>query len=234
MSLDLSISNEGTILTYSDATGVKHTKSVDLSDFIRAVSTNVAFDMGFLPAGTRYLGVKGDQTQIAVERPAASYDVCFGNTSTQLGKAHLPAALFLFTLTKANDAYFVNDTRIFALKQDNVMLAIDPLYQYPTPNVYEDSRVCWGYNEEAIKNFKNLSALNGVVRRFFTAPFNHDLFRTRCVSGEFPWSNVGGDHTAADYLKFLTNQPFKPDWLVPHHLYNNFDAAIKGIFRHGA
>jgi hypothetical protein len=175
MSLDLSISNEGCILTYKDAAGMRHTKSVDLSDFVRIVSTNVAFDMGFLPIGTRYLGVKGDQTQIAVERPAAQYDVSFGS-GTQIGKAHLPAALMLFTLTKANEAYFVSDSRIFALKQDNVMLSIDGLYHYPTPNVYEDARICWGQNEEVIKNFKNLSALNGVVRRFFTAPFNNDLF----------------------------------------------------------
>ncbi len=233
MSLQLSIEAEGSTLAYRDTNGITHTKSIDFSDFIRAVSGSVAFDMGFLPIGTRYLGIKGDQTHVAVERPAASYDVSFGN-GTAVGKVNLPAALMLFTLTKANDAYFVADTRIFALKQDNVMLNIDALYQYPTPNVFEDARVCWGQNEEATKNLRTLSALNGVVRRFFTAPFNNDLFRNQHVSKDFPWDSVAGDRTPLEYLKFLTQQPFKPQWLVPHHIYTTFDNATKSVFRNGA
>lgn len=236
--LQLQISDSGTNITHVDSNGNHQTKSVDLSDLVKVLSTNVAFDMGFLPIGTRYLGVKGDQIHIAVERPASAYDVSFSNGSTTkvLGKANLPAALFLFVLTKANDAFFVNNAYIFAIKQDNIMLGIDGLYQYPTPNVFTDARICWGSNEEAIKNFRSLAALNGAVRRFFTAPFNSDLFNQSMVSQSFPWAKVGADSSgqAERYLKFLTENPFNSDWLMPHrNEMKNFDSAIKLIFKHG-
>jgi hypothetical protein len=237
--LDVNIVESGTTLTYTDPTGNKQVKGIDLTDLVKVLSTNVAFDIGFLPIGTRYLGVKGDQTHIAVERPASTYDVSFssrGRAADAVGKANLPPALFLFILTKANDHYFVSNSYIFAMKQNNIMLGIDGLYSYPTPNVFPDARICWGQNEEAIKNFKSLAALNGAVRRFFTAPFNDDLFQTSCLNSKFPWAQVSRDNesVAQSYLKYLTEHPFDTEWLLPHSReYKNFDTAIKTIFKHG-
>jgi hypothetical protein len=238
--LDINISENGSTLTYTDATGNKQVKAIDLTDLVKVLSKDVSFDMGFLPIGTRYLGIRGDQIHVAMERPAGVYDVSFatGSNVEVVGKAHLPAALFLFVLTKANDAYFVGNSYIFAMRQDNIMLGIDGLYQYPTPNVFPDARICWGQNEEAIKNFKSLAALNGVVRRFFTAPFNHDLFNTGHLSSKFPWSKVaradGEGNSAKSYLKFLTENAFEGEWLVPQReSLRNFDSVIKAIFKPG-
>jgi len=158
----------------------------------------------------------------------------YSNTPKALGKANFPASLFLFNLTKANEFYFVTNAYIFAMKQDNIMLGIDGLYRYPTPNVFQDARICWGKNEEAIKNFKSLAALNGAVRRFFTAPFNSDLFATHNLSPKFPWGKLTrtpDSDTAEQYLSFLTKNPFDNEWLVPHTSeFKNFDTAIKTIF----
>jgi hypothetical protein len=237
--LDVNITEAGTTLTYTDPAGSKQVKGIDLSDLVKLLSTSVAFDMGFLPIGTRYLGVKGDQTHIAIERPAAQYDVAYHGRSgsiAQIGKVNLPAALFLFVLTKANDHYFVSHSHIFAMRQNNIMLGIDGLYRYPTPNVFPDARICWGQNEEAIKNFKSLAALNGAVRRFFTAPFNEDLFQTSHVSAKFPWTQVsrGDGLTVPNYFKFLVENTFDSEWLVPHNAeFKNFDTAIKTVFRNG-
>lgn len=239
--LDVKIVESGTTLTYTDPiTGNKQVKGIDLTDLVKVLSTNVAFDMGFLPAGTRYLGIKGDQTHIAVERPAGVYDISFASRApgpaSVVGKANLPAALFLFVLTKANEHYFVSNSYVFAMKQNSIMLGIDGLYRYPTPNIFQDGRICWGTNEDAIKNFKSLAALNGAVRRFFTAPFNDDLFQTSYVSSKFPFGQVqrNDNSLAANYLKFLTENPFDTEWLAQSGSeYKNFDTAIKTIFRHG-
>ena len=239
--LDVKIAETGTTLTYTDpVTGGKQVKGVDLTDLVKVLSTNVAFDMGFLPIGTRYIGIKGDQTHIAVERPAGIYDISFSSRGSgggeHIGKANLPAALFMFVLTKANEHYFVSNSYVFAMRQDSVMLGIDGLYKYPTPNIFPDARICWGQNDEALKNFKSLAALNGAVRRFFTAPFNDDLFQTSHLSSKFPWGQVPRDTVspAAGYLKFLTEHPFDNEWLATHNSeFKNFDTAVKTIFKHG-
>lgn len=234
--LQVEIEEGGTTLIHTDSNGIRHVKSIDLSELVKVLSSNTALDMGFLPIGTRYIGVKGDQVHVVIERPKGEWDVSFhGRGGPQpLGKATLPAAVIFYVLTKANDAYYVNSSYIFAMKQNNVMLGLDALYKYPTPNIFEDQHICWGQNEESIKNFKSLAALNGATRRFFTAPFNHDLFRRDLLTRDFPWDKVvAGEDVAEIYLKWLVSQnKFDDNWLAPApERFKTFDAAVKTIFK---
>jgi hypothetical protein len=234
--LDIKISDAGTTLGYTDHAGNKSVKGIDLSDLIKVLSANVGFDMGFLPIGTRYLGTRGEQTHIVIERPASTYKIKFDARNSlpayEIEDVKLPPALIFFCLSKANDAYFVSDSRIFAMAQNHIMLGIDGLYKYPTPNIYSDARICWGQNDDGNKNFKSLAALNGIVQRFFTAPFNDDLFGTTMVQTSFPWAGSTGG--AMGYFKQLVNQPFDNKWLVPAtNEFKNFETAVKTIFKTG-
>ena len=231
--LEIQITEQGTNLAYVDPKGAKTCKGIDLGDLVKVLSSNVSLDLGDLPIGTRNFGIKGDQVHLVVERPAAEHEVSFQDSRVKkIGKVSLPAALFMFVLTKANDAYFVNKSHIFAMRQNHVQLGLDGLYAYPTPNVYEDARICWGHNDDATKNFKSLAAINGLIYRFFTAPFNNDLFRTQCVSKNFPWKDLPAqDRLTESYLEFLTTHPFNVDWLTPARAEcQNYDKAKKFVF----
>jgi len=55
--LDVNITENGTTLAYTDAAGNKQVKGIDLTDLVKVLSTNVSFDMGFLPIGSaKYSG----------------------------------------------------------------------------------------------------------------------------------------------------------------------------------
>ena len=55
------------------------------------------------------------------------------------------------------------------IPSDNTIVA-----RFPFPNVYEDSRICWG--QSRIPTF-DLQTIQGLCNLFWSSPFNHDLDR---------------------------------------------------------
>lgn len=229
--LKLEIDADNTQLTWIDANKVCYSKSVDLAEVVGLLSTNVSQDFGLLPQGCRYLTQKGNYTRLAMEVPSQVLTLTYNDQT--INTVSIPPALFLFTVAKKPEGYSVIYSKLFAMRNENIILSTDALYHYPLPNVYDDNRICWGNNAAAIKGLKSLAALGGLVRRFFSAPFNQDLFNTKCLSSEFPWGEIEKktDYLALNYMRYLSKNTFSKSWLKPvaDENYNTFTKAIKSF-----
>lgn len=239
--ITLQIDDTKTQLTYADGSGNKHNKSIDLNEFASLLSANVSHDFGLLPAGCRYLAQKGANTFVAVEVPGGTHEISYNNGSSssvaKIKNVNLPPGLFLFMLNKAADGrYNLLKSKLYALKNDSVMIYMDTMFHYPAPNIYDDGRICWGSNETATKGIKSLAALSGLARIFYSAPFNNDLFRASIHLGpDFPWreANATGENLVKGYFQYLSEHSFDRLWLRPmDETQNNLTKVIK-LFQEG-
>ena len=229
--LKIEIDADNTQLTWTDANNVKSSKSVDLAEIVAALSSNVSQDYGLLPQGCRHLTQKGNFTRLALEVPSQVLTLAYNDQS--VNTVSIPPALFLFTVAKKPEGFNVIYSKVFAMRNESVILSTDALFTYPLPNIYEDNRICWGNNASATKGLKSLAALGGLVRRFFSAPFNQDLFNTRCLNVEFPWGELDKktEYLALNYFKYLSKNTFNKSWLKPiqDDNYNTVTKAIKSF-----
>lgn len=193
--------------------GLVKEKLVNLSDLLDELSVYRASNFGLLPRGIRVLETKGSHAVVAVEFPATKRTIKFeayARDPQEFENVSLPSGImFEKLLRQPGGSYRHIDSYLYAMGSDRVNFSSDRLYKYPTPNVYEDGRVCWGSVERT--DIRHLSAVEGMVASFFSNKFNTDLFYDK-VSDGFPENiNRGVD----EYFKYLSEHEFQTGWLVP-------------------
>lgn len=229
--MQINIGADSTQLTITHKDGTKESKPVDIGELSIALASNVEHNFGLLPRGVRDISQKGPNIVAVIEVPGRQHDLQYGRKV--LRGCNLPTAIFMLRLFKKTDGRLsIGDTNLFALRQQHVSLATDSLFHYPAPNVYPDShRVCWGNALEGISTIKSLSALTSICLRYFSAPFNSDLFRAGDLSNAFPWSETDKDVALVEgYFSFIRDQPFDNTWLRPAlPAYSNYGKALTAI-----
>lgn len=219
--------------------GVTYVKPVPLKDVAAKLTIGASVDFGLLPPNSRTIKTVGPHHIVGVELCSGKYPITVTNRSTgrttKLASVPLPAAFFVFVLTKHGKMFKQSSAYVFALANDRIILAKDKLYKFPTPNVYNasddrENQICWG-NEEDRYDLPSLAGAESLVRNFFNAPFNSDLFGAQKTSPKFPWDKVSSIDRADEYFKLLEDQgEFKTEWLAPTTApFANYETAIDTI-----
>lgn len=239
MSLGITLDKNGTQLEHMKD-GVRHCKIVDLGELIAVLQSHAVHDFGMLPANTRHIATSGNSVTIAVEVPPGKRDLTVaptkrGERMETIKGIPLPAALFVFNFIKREGRFMMNTSYLFAMEKDRLLFSNDNLYIYPLPNVYpKDNRICWGDNEQG-EGIKTLAAVEGLVKTYFNAPFNLDLFETTKFNKTFPWNKIrdtDGYYSVKNYFNYLVENGFDKTWLKSAGAkHNDFNTAIRNIGR---
>lgn len=227
-------------LTYIDDSGQKRTKNVDVDDFVNSIGTSTDMDLGLLPPGLRYYKESGNEILAVIEVEARKHDVKYDTHDGKVidvGEVDLPTGLFFFNLSRERrtNRLHIGTTYLFALRGKRLGLPTETLYRYPAPNVYDTSfHVCWGESLRGIRSLPSINSLYSIAMRYYSAPYNRDLFGRGNLSADFPWADAQevspGQGDTETYLNFLKDHPFDSSWLNPApNQYMNFNRAISTI-----
>ena len=153
--------------------------------------------------------------------PRCKQTVTYGSSSYP--DVSLPSIIFEHILkTDYKYAY----SRMYMVKESNIY-EIDKdtqLYRVPFPNVYSDSKICWGSNpffdtvyqqKERSKTWDNLHWMSNLYETFFNSPFNNDLYDNSFglivinAIGEMLNKNSSG--SVIDLFKSLQSIEYFPD-----------------------
>lgn len=217
--------------------GNTYVKPVALKDVAAKLSNGISVDFGLLPPNSRTISTVGPHHIVGVELGSGRYTltVARDGKQTKISNVPLPAAFFVFVLTKTGKMFRQTKAYLFALGNDRIVLAKDKLYKFPVPNIYNnadnaENQICWGGDNE-LYDLPSLAGAESLVRTFFNAPFNHDLFGTDKLDPKFPWGKVSKPDRIDEFFKLLSEQPeFKTDWLAPTiPVYANYTTAINTI-----
>lgn len=200
-------------LSLQDRQGLTREKLVDVQDLLNEFSTYQATNFGLLPRGTRVLEKRGDSTFLGIEFPKSKRLIKFKPSGSaeveEIEGVSLPAGIMFITLRGSdNRSYRYVSGQMYAVAGDRIMFKNEDLYRYPTPNIYEDGRICWGYVE--FDEFPFLSSVEGMVSSFFTNKFNTDLFYNK-LSNNFTGIEERG---VGEYFKYLSENEFQTSWLI--------------------
>lgn len=195
--------------------GLVKEKLVNLSDLLDELSAYRATNFGLLPKNTRLLETKGNYLILGVEFPRSNRQVKYmalgDEEAATIDNVSLPAGLFIEKMMREpGGTYRHIDSYLFALSGNRITFNTDTLYKYPTPNIYEDGRVCWG--EVDFGEMRQLSATEGLISSFFCNYFNNDLFYDR-VSQDFSGIVSRG---VQSYFEYLSQNEFDDNWLLSH------------------
>lgn len=156
-------------------------KNVFLKNFIR-ILTNAAYDetagvvLGRMPYGYYNACVNDIGFSVIVSVPAKVAPFQYFD-SVYL----IPFPRLVFYFTYENGA--MRQTCCFAAK-DDVLSKDTELFHYPFSNVHGDGEICFGRNQ--VPKCKTLSDVDDVVRMFYTAPSNNDLWQTGYCKDKYP------------------------------------------------
>lgn len=190
-------------------------KIVDLSQLLDELSVYKATNFGLLPKDVRIIESMGNSMVIGIEFPKKTWKLVFepyGGEGKTFGQVSLPGGILFEKVSREAGGELKHvRTHIYATRGKRIMFNHDRLFNFPTPNVYDNGKVCWG--NVKLGNIKHLSAVEGVVNSFFTNKFNSDLFHNK-VNTNFP----GPTNSALDYLKYLDTNEFNDDWLQEYDI----------------
>lgn len=207
-SVELELANNYCKLKRRDGM-VVHEKIINLGDLLDELAVYKATNFGLLPKDVRIIESLGNAMVIGIEFPRQSWDLKFGDSQTYK-QVSLPAGIMLQKVLREGGDLKPINTHMFAIRGKRITFNSDRLYNFPTPNVYANGKVCWG--NVNLGEFKHLSAMEGVLASFFNNRFNHDLF-----SGKVG-PTYKGPTTAPEYFKHLTTNEFQEDWLIEYEL----------------
>lgn len=186
-------------------------KFVQLSELLEKLSSFRTTSFGLLPKDTRMLESSGLFTLVGMEFPPKTRTVTFNAERYSDKKpltidASLPGGVFFVILKREATQYRFMESFIYAVKGNRITFDTDRLYKYPMPNIHSDGRICWGNIVHPL--FERLSAVEGLMLKFFSGNFNSDLFsssNTTCPERT----------TIQAYLEYLSRNHHKDEWLVP-------------------
>lgn len=195
-------------IVFTDKTGKKSSKIVEIGSLLKAFKCAVKEDIEQTPIGKipfgyydGAIGICNNKlcADIVTVLPASmqmmqyestQYDVC------------VPSLVFSFHVNKGR----LENTRVFTLKDENPT-GNSVLYRYPYGNVYDDGRVCWGSN--VFQDILEIKRLEMVMTLFIQSPCNSDLYRSeKCIGQK--------DVPLRELFEQLRNvQSFPEEYLMP-------------------
>lgn len=112
---------------------------------------------------------------------------------------HVPACVFVIKIFKS-----LIQTCYIACVKDEIIDDTTKMFRYPFGNVYSDCRICFGNNDMALHKTNDLMNLHSFPSRFFMM---NDT--------GFNWVSTTKHKQIQDYVKYLTENEFDEDTLIP-------------------
>lgn len=216
MRLKIDVSEMGVTVQHDGPNGDVVVKSVDPQDLSRAFAGDVIMDTGWLGPRIHRYAQMGGITRILVESPPAKrtirYDDERGRMTVQEFKGvAVPRCFFNFSLRQG----MMEGSRVCACYEqvppgmDWIPSDNTPVARFPFPNVYPDSKICWG--QARIPAF-DLQTIGGIVNLFWFAPFNHDLDREQMQQ---TWRGSPTPRGKTLFQKLAKEETFPMELLAP-------------------
>lgn len=165
----------------TDKYGKKSSKIVEIGSLLKAFNCATVEKVEQAPIGKipfgYYDGVLGMHNgklcaDIITVLPASMQMMQYENTHYDVC---VPSLVFAFHVEEGK----LSHTRVFTLK-DETPKDESVLYRYPYGNVYDDGRVCWGYNK--LQDIREIKGLEMIMTLFIQSPCNSDLYRSeKCI-----------------------------------------------------
>ncbi len=195
-------------VVFTDKTGQKKSKIVEIGSLLKAFKCAVKMDVEQAPIGKIPFGYYDGAigmcnsklcADIVTVLPASMQIMQYENTQYDVC---VPSLVFSFHVNKGR----LMNTRVFTLK-DEEPTDNSVLYRYPYGNVYEDGRVCWGSN--VFPDICEIKRLEMVMTLFIQTPCNSDLYRSEECIGQ-------NDVPLRELFEQLRNvQIFPEEYLMP-------------------
>lgn len=156
-------------------------KNVFLKNFIR-ILTNAMYEetvgviLGKVPYGYYNACVNGTGFSVIVSVPAKVAPFQYFDSVYLIP---FPRLIFYFSFEDGA----MQSACCFAAK-DEELSKDTKLFHYPFSNVYNNGKICFGRNQ--IPKCKTLSDVDDVVRLFYAAPSNADLWKPHYCNGKYP------------------------------------------------
>jgi hypothetical protein len=174
MKLTLEISDRGCIVQHAGANGDLVVKAVDVGDLARAFAGDVIMDTGWLGPRVHRYAQMGGVTRLLIEDPPQRRAIRYERTTVE----NVPTPRCLFHVSLQNGQ--VQGVRMVVCAEHVppgmgwIPTDASPVAKVPFPNVFQDTRICWGH---AVIPVVTIPTIAGLVNLFWGAPFNHDLER---------------------------------------------------------
>lgn len=168
-------------------------KAISLMDFKQLIDAQLQIESKLecmaLPFNTYVFAKSASMIQLACYYPERKIDVKHQASRDYGVKEYkgvlMPNIIISHTLKLDGSNWLVTDSRYFAtnkqVKQlpDNKIIESkvdqEGLWRVPTPNFYDDGRMCYGQNTMPVKYSHNLRGLDYYYAILSESPFNNDL-----------------------------------------------------------
>jgi len=142
-------------------------KNVHLKDIVEELVKANKIGTGLLPHNTLFFQGTGVKYSVGIKAPGRIKRFIYRDKSYNIP---LPDCLFIINV----DNTYIQNSYLYSTISFN---SSSRLYHFPFGNVYDDGRICWGYNQ--LPRITDKQQLDGVVITFFDSPYNGDLYTTR-------------------------------------------------------
>jgi hypothetical protein len=173
MRMTLEITDSGILVQQDGPNGDTIVKAVDPTDLRRALAGEIIMDTGWLGPRIHRFTQVGGITRVLVEDPPQRRTVKYeGDQPIE----HVPTPRCLFSFSLRNHQLESSRLCVVAERVPPGMEWIPrdqtPVARFPFPNVFRDSRICWG---RIVLPVLTLPTIGVLVNLFWDSQFNHDL-----------------------------------------------------------
>jgi len=172
MNLKITVSEHGCLVEQEGQNGDVILKAVDATDLARAFAGDSILDTGWLGPRIHRFAQVGGVTRLLVEAPPTRRTIRYERATVE--NVPTPRMLFNFGLRNGQlqSARVVVCAEPVPPQMEWIPTDTTPVARVPFPNVFHDTRVCWGRAAIPVLTIETVGVL---VNLFFAAPFNHDL-----------------------------------------------------------
>jgi hypothetical protein len=200
-------------ITYKDR-GRIYNKSVDFDDLIDSLAEKAGISTPILPFGTKIYSKNNGLHNLVIEMLPTRRNIKYvhGDRTIFEGMIPLPFGAIIMGLREIENKFKIDSIRIFAL-DGPIMSKDDPLYNWPTPNVFQQGNICWGNGSSTLSHLSKLDHIHQagrIIDLFFSGSFNNHIHpNVRGYNNNFP-----------AFAKSIENkQTFDTGVLTPHGTY---------------
>lgn len=147
-------------------------KAVSARDLGRAFAEDLTLDSGWLGPGVRRFAEEGGTVRLLVEDPPMVRTLRYEHTI--LNGVPTPRCVFAFRMRNGSleTARLAVCAEVVPPDMQWIPRDATPLARFPFPNVFQDTKICWG--RDAVPSV-SITTVAGLVSHFWNMPFNHDL-----------------------------------------------------------
>jgi len=147
---------------------------VDPAQIALQLAANIRLETGLLSPNTIYVAQEGVNKIIVEHRPRKKTGIFLEGSDAPL---IIPLPDLLLLRSSRSSEKGQPEYRIYAVKERPTSLAAR-LFHVPTPNVYDDGRICWGSVKKLQGQTLSGTSLEGDWKAFLGTPFgNHSVAR---------------------------------------------------------